>query len=126
MARDIVGRERRIRRLGSARDGKAPLAKAFVGACVVAVNYALAPHVTLKPLAPEQLFTTLAAMGQVDTFTQILGTFLRHFKSAGITIARCEARATLSTDVPRSRAFLKKTRYINCLLSLWGGRLLIA
>lgn len=67
----------------------------------------LAPHVTLRPLASDQIFGTLEPMGQVDSFTQTLGTFLRHFKSAGSTIAHCEARAASSADVLRSRAFLK-------------------
>jgi DNA helicase-4 len=67
----------------------------------------LAPHVALKPLAADQVFEILEPMGQVDAFTQTLGTFLRHFKSSGSTIARCEARASSSADVPRSRAFLK-------------------
>ena len=67
----------------------------------------LAPYVTLEPVADKQLFSTLAAMGQVDSFTQTLGTFLRHFKSAGATMERCEARAASSEDAPRSRSFLK-------------------
>jgi DNA helicase-4 len=67
----------------------------------------LAPHVTLRPVATDQVFNTLAAMGQVDAFTQTLGTFLRHYKSAGATIAHCEARAASSIDAPRSRSFLK-------------------
>lgn len=67
----------------------------------------LAPHVTLRPLATDQVFGTLEPMGQVDSFTQTLGTFLRHFKNAGSTIAHCEARAASSADVLRSRAFLK-------------------
>ncbi len=67
----------------------------------------LSPHVTLRPVSDDQLFSTLAAMGQVDPFTQTLGTFLRHFKSAGATIARCEVRAASSADVTRSRSFLK-------------------
>lgn len=67
----------------------------------------LAPHVTFKPIATDKLFTTLAAMGQVDAFTQTIGTLLRHFKSSGATIARCGARAASSEDVPRSRSFLK-------------------
>jgi DNA helicase-4 len=71
------------------------------------LKHKLAPHVTLKPVAPYQFFSTLAAMGQVDAFTQTLGTFLKHFKSGGMTIARCEARATSSADAPRSRSFLK-------------------
>jgi len=80
----------------------------------------LAPHVTLKPVAPDQLFTTLAAMGQVDAFTQTLGTFLRHFKSGGSTIARCEARAASSADVPRSRSFLK---IFDALIDAYEARL---
>jgi len=80
----------------------------------------LAPHVTLKPVAPDQLFTTLAAMGQLDAFTQTLGTFLRHFKSGGSTIARCEARAASSDDVPRSRAFLK---IFDALIAAYEARL---
>lgn len=67
----------------------------------------LSPHVTFKLIAADQLFSTLAEMGQVDAFTHTLGTFLRHFKSAGATIAHCEARAASSTDVLRSRSFLK-------------------
>lgn len=67
----------------------------------------LAPHVKLRPLAPDQVFGTLETMGHVDSFTQTLGTFLRHFKSAGSTVAHCEARAASLADVLRSRAFLK-------------------
>lgn len=80
----------------------------------------LAPHVAFKPVATDQLFTTLAAMGQVDAFTQTLGTFLRHFKSSGATIARCEARAASSEDVPRSRSFLK---IFDALIDAYEARL---
>lgn len=67
----------------------------------------LAPHVTFKPVADNQMFSTLAALGQADAFTQTLGSFLRHFKSSGATIARCEDRAAKAEDIPRSRSFLK-------------------
>lgn len=80
----------------------------------------LAPYVTFQPVATEQLFTTLAAMGQVDSFTQTLGTFLRHFKSSGATIAHCEARAASSEDVPRSRSFLK---IFDALIDAYEARL---
>ncbi|MDX1217386.1 AAA family ATPase [Sinorhizobium medicae] len=80
----------------------------------------LPPHVTLKPVATDQVFSTLAAMGQVDAFTQTLGTFLRHYKSAGATIARCEARATSSADAPRSRSFLK---IFDALIAAYEARL---
>jgi len=67
----------------------------------------LAPHVIFKPVPDDQLFGLLAELGQVDIFTQTLGTFLRHFKSAGITLAQCRERGETSADIPRSRAFLK-------------------
>ena len=80
----------------------------------------LAPHVIFQPVATGQLFTTLAAMGQVDAFTQTLGTFLWHFKSSGATIARCEARAASSEDEPRSRSFLK---IFDALIDAYEARL---
>lgn len=67
----------------------------------------LTPHVRFKPLADDQIFGALASMGTVDAFTQTICTFLRHFKSTGATIARCEARIGTSEDVPRSRSFLR-------------------
>ncbi|MHB2165642.1 UvrD-helicase domain-containing protein [Alsobacter sp. R-9] len=67
----------------------------------------LAPYVTRNPVPDDLVFRTLAEMGQVDAFTQTLGTFLKHFKGSGATIARCEERAASTDDVPRSLAFLK-------------------
>jgi DNA helicase-4 len=67
----------------------------------------LAPYVTFKPVPEDLLFGTLCEMGQVDAFTQTLGTFLRHFKSGGATVARCQTKAESSADIPRSRSFLK-------------------
>lgn len=80
----------------------------------------LAPHVALMPVAANRLFATLAEMGQIDAFTQTLGTFLRHFKSAGAAIARCEARADSSADVARSRSFLK---IFDALIEAYEARL---
>ncbi len=67
----------------------------------------LAPHVGLKPMPSDQVFDTLSEMGQVDAFTQTLGTFLRHFKSSGTSINRCQNKSNQSEDKPRSQAFLK-------------------
>lgn len=67
----------------------------------------LAPYVELKPIPDSEVFSTLSEMGQVDAFTQTLGTFLRHFKSGGATIAQCKTRGESSEDKPRSRAFMK-------------------
>lgn len=67
----------------------------------------LAPHVKFAPIPESQMFSVLSELGQVDAFTQTLGTFLRHFKSAGTTIAQCQERGEASADVPRSRSFMR-------------------
>ena len=67
----------------------------------------LAPYVELRPIPADQMFDTLSELGQVDSFTQTLGTFLRHFKSSGTTIAQCQEKAKSAEDAPRSKAFLK-------------------
>ena len=67
----------------------------------------LAPDVALEPIPQDQIFDTLSELGQVDAFTQTLGTFLRHFKSSGGTVEQCRNRAEKSKDAPRGKAFLK-------------------
>ncbi|MEP2505572.1 MAG: UvrD-helicase domain-containing protein [Paracoccaceae bacterium] len=67
----------------------------------------LAHYATPAPIPQNQIFDTLSELGQVDAFTQTLGTFLRHFKSSGGTIAQCLTRAEKSKDAPRGNAFLK-------------------
>ena len=67
----------------------------------------LAPHVHLEPIAEDRCFDVLVQMGQIDKFTQMLSTFLRHFKSAGASISHCQARVEGGRDAARNRAFLK-------------------
>lgn len=67
----------------------------------------LAPYAQPNPIPPEKVFEQLTEMGQVDAFTQVLGTFLRHFKSSGATVASCRERAEKSADKARSVAFMK-------------------
>jgi DNA helicase-4 len=67
----------------------------------------LAPYATRHPLPPEIIYSALSRMGQVDAFSQTLGTFLRHFKSCALTIEDCRKRAVDSTDAPRELAFLE-------------------
>jgi DNA helicase-4 len=76
------------------------------GCLTEALRDKLAPYVTLKPIPSETIFETLSRLGQVDAFTQMLGTFLRHFKSARLTVDRCRERAETAADRPRQRAFL--------------------
>lgn len=77
------------------------------GRLTEALEEKLAPYATPKPIPPEQVFEQLTEMGQVDAFTQVLGTFLRHFKSSGTNISNCLDRAKRSQDAARSAAFLK-------------------
>lgn len=77
------------------------------GRLTEALEEKLAPYATSSPISPEQVFEQLAEMGQVDAFTQVLGTFLRHYKSSGTTISICRDRAEKSHDKARGSAFLK-------------------
>lgn len=72
-----------------------------------ALKEKLSPHVTFEPLPPERIYEQLSKMGLIDTFTQTLGTFLKHFKSSGGSIEICQRRAQKSKDKARSLAFLK-------------------
>lgn len=67
----------------------------------------LAPYATPDPIPSEQVFDKLSEMGQVDAFTQTLGTFLRHFKSSGATADQCRKRGEKSQDKSRNLAFLR-------------------
>ena len=67
----------------------------------------LTPYATPSPIPPEQVFEQLTEMGQVDAFTQVLSTFLRHFKSSGTTVSNCLDRVERSRDKARGAAFLK-------------------
>lgn len=67
----------------------------------------ITPYVTLKPVPQDQVFDVLSELGQLDAFTGTLATFLRHFKSSGATLKRCQDRSETSDDQHRSKAFLK-------------------
>lgn len=67
----------------------------------------LEPYVEFKPIPPERVFDQLSELGQVDAFTQTLGTFLRHFKSSGTTIGQCRQRAEQAKDKARGFAFMQ-------------------
>ena len=67
----------------------------------------LAPYATADPIPSGQVFDTLSEMGRVDAFTQTLSTFLRHFKSSGVTVEQCRVRGKEAKDWARSLAFLQ-------------------
>lgn len=72
----------------------------------------LAPYVKLAPVADDKVFGVLSEMGQVDAFTQTLGTFLRHFKSVGADMDQCRKRGDLGEGAPRNLAFMKVFEFV--------------
>lgn len=66
----------------------------------------LAPYATFRPIPPAAALSRLSQLGQVDAFTQTLGTFLRHFKSCGLTLETCRARVGEASGAQRGAAFL--------------------
>ena len=66
----------------------------------------IAPYATPRPIPAELMFETLSELGHLDGFTQTLATFLRHYKSASLTIEACRAKGRSSEEVARSMAFL--------------------
>ncbi len=67
----------------------------------------LAPFVTINPPPTEEIFADLRELGLVDSFTQTLATFLKHFKSTGVSIEECRERAAALDNPKRELAFLK-------------------
>lgn len=73
------------------------------GRLLEALAEKLAPHVTLRPIPVDQVIK----VGFVDSFSSLVGTFLRHFKNGGYGIDDCAGRATLLKMKKRAEAFLK-------------------
>lgn len=66
----------------------------------------LQPYVSPRPIPEEQYFDNLMKMGQVDSFTQTVATFLRHYKSSQSTMASCRSRCQGLGGGARHSAFL--------------------
>lgn len=90
------------------------------GRLTSALEEKLKPFATPDPVPPEDMFDKLFELGQIDEFTQTLGTFLRHFKGSGITVEQCRQRAEESGDRARGLAFLK---IFEATLEAYKGRL---
>ncbi len=76
------------------------------GRLLEALAEKIAPFETLKPRSRETLFDHVVELNQVDSFVQLLGTFLRHYKGGGYNLADCEARGHKLKLGRRARAFL--------------------
>ena len=76
------------------------------GQLLEALAEKLADFEELSPRAPEALFDQVAELGQVDSFVQLVGTFLRHYKSGGYQVTDCEKKADKLKLGKRAKAFL--------------------
>lgn len=76
------------------------------GRLLTALAEKLAPYVTLKPRPADTIFDRVIELNQVDTFSQLLGTFLRKFKSGGYSVADCDEKSERLRLGSRAKAFL--------------------
>ena len=76
------------------------------GRLLLALESKLKPYAECRPLPRERIFERLTELGQIDSFTRTLGTFLRHFKESGRSIEDCRARVGNRRQESRERAFL--------------------
>lgn len=76
------------------------------GRLLISLAEKLAPHVTPVPRQADTIFDRVVEMAQVDTFSQLLATYLRKFKSGGYTLSECEAKAERMKLGRRAKAFL--------------------
>ena len=62
--------------------------------------------VKLSPIARSKIFEVLESQGRIDPFTNLLATFLKHFKGARLTIREVARRVGNFLDRLRAEAFL--------------------
>lgn len=77
------------------------------GRLLEALAEKLAPHVTLRPIPELEIYDQVTKVGVVDSFSSLVGTFLRHFKNGGYQIDDCAGKATSLKMGKRAEAFLK-------------------
>ncbi|MDM7459768.1 MAG: UvrD-helicase domain-containing protein [Paracoccus sp. (in: a-proteobacteria)] len=76
------------------------------GRLLEALAEKLGSHVTLRPRPIETIYDRVVEMGHIDSFTQLLGTFLLQFKGGSCTLAACQSKADKLNMGERGRAFL--------------------
>lgn len=76
------------------------------GRLLEALAEKISPFETLKPRSSETLFDRVVELNQVDSFVQLLGTFLRHYKGGGYSLVDCEAKGQKLKLGRRAHAFL--------------------
>ncbi|MEO1378857.1 MAG: UvrD-helicase domain-containing protein [Pseudomonadota bacterium] len=64
------------------------------------------PYETPNPRSRETLFDLVVELNQADSFVQLIGTFLRHYKGGGYQLAECTDKAGKMKLGKRAKAFL--------------------
>jgi len=77
------------------------------GRLLSALQAKLAAHVVFSPMSTEAIFDRIVELHQIDGFSQLLGTFLRKFKSGNYTLESCENKARSLKLGDRAYAFLR-------------------
>nr|WP_245544306.1 UvrD-helicase domain-containing protein [Oceanicola granulosus] len=77
------------------------------GRLLEALAKKLEPHVTLRPISDIEIYDCVAEVGAVDSFTSLMGTFLRHFMNGGYRVKDCSEKARRLKMGKRAEAFLK-------------------
>ena len=62
--------------------------------------------VKLSPIPREDVFAVLNQQGRIDSLTQLVATFLQHFKGNRLTVSDIAGRARTQRDRARAQAFL--------------------
>ncbi len=76
------------------------------GRLLEALAEKIAPHETINPRSPDTLFDRVIELKQADSFVQLIGTFLGHYKGGGYCIEECAAKGEKLKLGKRAKAFL--------------------
>jgi DNA helicase-4 len=76
------------------------------GRLLEALAEKIKPFETPNPRSRETLFDLVVEMNQADSFVQLIGTFLRHYKGGGYQLAECADKAGKMKLGRRASAFL--------------------
>ena len=66
----------------------------------------IGPYATLKPRPVDTLFDRVMDLYQIDSFAQLLATFLRNFKSGSYTLEECRKKSESMELGRRAKSFL--------------------
>ncbi|TMM51690.1 UvrD-helicase domain-containing protein [Sulfitobacter sabulilitoris] len=76
------------------------------GQLLEALAEKIAPFETVSPRSPETLFDKVVELNQADSFVQLLGTFLKHYKGGGYQLSECAEKGRTLKLGKRAKAFL--------------------